>query len=170
MEQKKRDRKVLKRKVKSKEKIALRRKAIKKKHKEDRDEAYLQRQFRLKSAPFRNTPEIMRQEQEDAESVAARHQPVANKALFHQRQVTDQQAANDKMIIERLKHNQKILEALEEAIKLEDDERKAVQEQLESEGHHTLREKMDALTAKAEETLDIDNSELHEALAEKAEK
>jgi len=161
---KQRERKERKRKAQREERVKRRRTAIREKHKEEKEQARLEDKFRLRVAPIRNTPQT--QIQQEAAAID-RHQPKASvplSAMFHQKQITDQQLSNDKLILERLKHNQEILKAIEQAMEQEEAERKVLQDQLDAEGHNTLKEKMNAISVRAEEALGVDNSELHEAL------
>lgn len=59
------------------------------------------------------------------------------------------EAARSKAISEKLEQNLKILEALEVEYEAEQAARAEMNEKLESEGHKTMREKMDALHKKA---------------------
>jgi len=65
--------------------------------------------------------------------------------------------ARSQAITEKLKKNMEILEALEQEYEMEQASREKANQELESEGHLTIKEKMDALHKKA---LDTQGSEV----------
>jgi len=69
---------------------------------------------------------------------------ISDPALLAQRE-----AAHAKAVSDKLKQNLQILEALEQEYEAEQATRAAMNDKLESEGHKTMREKMDALHQKA---------------------
>ncbi len=144
---KQKDKKERKRKERTKQQILSRRQKMREEARKEREDDKLKRKYEIKVAPIRNTPESVRQEKEKRQQP---HNIVSKQPTFFQKGVSDRQIATDSRIKERLEHNMKILEALEEAMKAEDKSRKELQEHLASEGHTTMREKVDAVGAKAE--------------------
>ena len=143
-------RKERKRKEQSKNRVQRRREAHRSELRQQREEDRLKRKFAIKQAPIRNTPESRFIEEEDKQKPAP-NATISKQPTFFQNQVSDRQLATEQSIKERLKHNMEILEALESAMQMEEDARNELQTKLEDEGHETLREKMDAIGAGAEE-------------------
>ena len=90
---------------------------------QERRSTSIERKFRDKVAPIVNDPE--------------------KKALLDE--------ADKKKVSERLQHNMEILKALEEEYERDATKKKELNERLESEGHITLKDKVNALEASARE-------------------
>lgn len=91
---------------------------------QERRSTTIERKFRDRVAPIVNDPE--------------------KKALLDE--------ADKKKVSERLQHNMEILKALEEEYERDATKKKELNERLESEGHITLKDKVNALEASARET------------------
>jgi hypothetical protein len=61
--------------------------------------------------------------------------------------------------LKKLENNARILKALEEEYERDNERKKAINEQLEAEGHHTLKEKVEALEQKAMSSMDETEAE-----------
>lgn len=87
-------------------------------------------------------------EKETNESVYGKTQPIVNKDSLS---CSIEEEAKDlpEDVKEKIQHNMKILEALEEEYDKEVNQRKKINDKLEKEGHTTMKEKMDALHQKA---------------------
>lgn len=87
-------------------------------------------------------------EKETNESVYGKQQPILNKdlSLSVSEEETNEMPED---VREKINHNMKILEALEEEYDKEVNQRKKINDKLEKEGHTTMKEKMDALHKKA---------------------
>ncbi len=144
---KQKEKKARKHKERAKQNVLARREKAREETRQQREDDRLKRKYEIKVAPIRNTPELKRQE---AEKTRRPQNIVSKQPTFFQKGVDDRQIATDSRIRERLEHNMQILEALEAAMQAEDENRKQLQEQLEGEGHDTMREKLDAIGEKAE--------------------
>ena len=89
--------------------------------------------------------EEKRKEQEAHDIVHGRPQPI----LKDPAAIAQREAAQARIVSEKLKKNLEILEALEREYDAEQATRAEMNTKLESEGHTTMREKMDALHKKA---------------------
>jgi hypothetical protein len=109
------------RELKGKARAAARRHKFQVVSREERRKASLNRKFRDKIAPIVNDSEKKKAAEE----------------------------AENKRVLERLQRNAEILKALEEEYERDLAQKKAINDSLEAEGHHTLKEKFGALEAKA---------------------
>jgi hypothetical protein len=80
--------------------------------------------------------------------------PVVNNPEARQR--LDEAA--DRRSLRKLERNAEILKALEDEYLKEKESKRVINEQLESEGHHTLKDKIGALEEKARSSLDSDGT------------
>lgn len=117
------ERKKKAREAKGKARVAARRHKMQETLKADRRSASLDRKFRDKIPPIVNDPE--------------------KKAAMAE--------ADKKRIEERLQRNMEILKALEEEYERDMAQKKEINDRLEAEGHHTLKDKMNALESAARE-------------------
>ena len=92
------------------------------------------------------------------------HDVVHGKLLPHINNPGQREADKAKIVAEKLKRNLEILQALEDEYEEEQSKRVQINVQLESEGHITMKEKMDALHKKA-----LEMSNKAEVIAENAE-
>ena len=109
------------RELTGKARAAARRHKFQQLSRDERRKASLDRKFREKVNPIVKDPEKKRAAEE----------------------------AEKKRVLERLQRNAEILKALEDEYERDMAQKRAINEGLESEGHHTLKEKLGALEAKA---------------------
>lgn len=128
------ERKKKAREAKGKARVAARRHKIQEAIRGERRSSALDRKFREKIAPIVNDP--------------------GKKAAIAE--------ADKKRIEERLQRNMEILKALEEEYERDMAAKKEINERLESEGHHTLKDKMNALEAAARVSDGESSSKIHE--------
>jgi hypothetical protein len=120
MSKKLQDKKKKQREERAKERVLARRAAIQKHRKEETRRQLFEKKFSQKVLPILNDPE----------QVAAREERIKNRVL------------------EKLKHNEEILQALEDQYNEEQKVRSEINAELESEGHTKFKDKMDALEKK----------------------
>lgn len=99
--------------------------------KHERKNAELDRRFREKIKPIVNDPEAKKKLEE----------------------------AENRKIIEKLERNAQILKALEDEYTRDKEQKQALNEHLEAEGHHTLKEKISAMEEKARASMDQNEAE-----------
>lgn len=120
----------------------------KEKKKKDRERRVEEKIFVRREAlrKERKTLELQRRQEEEAQDlVHGKPKPIVNDYS----RVEEVKAKKEKTALEQLEKNLKILEALEEEYDRESKMRENINEALESEGHLTMAEKMDALHKKA---------------------
>ena len=127
MKKKQRERKQKKREAEAKQRVLNRRKKIREIKKSADEAAHTEQHFRVKQAPHRNDIVI------DPEKLSA------------------DDPRKVEYIKQRLEHNMKILEALEEEMRREEETRKTMNESMEEKGALTLRDKLDMAGAKTED-------------------
>jgi hypothetical protein len=125
------ERKKKAREQKAKARVASRRHKLDVARREESRGARLERKFREKTKPIVNNPEAKRRIEEAEESSR----------------------------LKKLENNARILKALEEEYEKERNEKRAINERLESEGHHTLQDKIGALENKARNSMSDIESE-----------
>lgn len=125
---KQQERKKKAREQKGRARAASRRHKLQEMRREERHKSLLDRRFRDKQRPIVKDPEKKRLMEE----------------------------AEKSKVLERLQRNAEILKALEEEYERDAAQKKAVNDSLESEGHHTLQEKFKALEEKARASADDD--------------
>lgn len=122
---KQKERKEKERKEKAKKRILARRKKIRDQYGQDKKAARLDRKFRTKQKPFIKD-EIKRETMEKI---------------------------NNEKVLSKLEKNAELLKFLESEYERELNNKKIINEKLESEGHVTLEEKMSALEKKIKENM-----------------
>lgn len=122
---KQQERKKKAREQKGRARAASRRHKLQEMRREERRSALLDKRFREKPRPIINDPE--------------------KKAA--------QEQAEKERVMERLRQNAEILKALEAEYERDQESRKAINDNLEAEGHNTLQEKFNALESKARESV-----------------
>jgi len=128
------ERKKKAREAKGKARVAARRHKMQEAIRGERRSSALDRKFREKIAPIVNDP--------------------GKKAAIAE--------ADKKRIQERLQRNMEILKALEEEYERDMAAKKDINDRLESEGYHTLKDKMNALEAAARASDGESSSKVHE--------
>jgi hypothetical protein len=121
MDTKRQQKKKKAREQKGRARAAARRHKLQQVTREERRRASLDRRFRDKSAPIVNDPE----------------------------KKAEMEAAEKRRVLDRLQRNAEILKALEEEYEREEAQKKSINDGLEAEGHHTLKDKIGAIEAKA---------------------
>ena len=109
------------REQKGRARAAARRHKLQESRREERRKSALDHRFRERQRPIINDPEKKRIAEE----------------------------AEKSKVLERLQRNHEILKALEEEYESDTAQKKAINESLEAEGHHTLQEKVRAMEEKA---------------------
>lgn len=122
---KQKERKQKQREEKAKSRVFSRRKAMRKISSEEKQASRLERKFRTKQKPFVK-------DQLKRESI---------------------EKINNEKILSKLEKNAEILRALESEYEKELENKKLINEKLESEGHVTLEEKMSALEKKVKDNM-----------------
>jgi hypothetical protein len=122
---KKQEKKKKKRQDIAKKRVLSRRAALRKQSSDDKKAARLDRKFRQKIDPIIKDPE--------------------KKKIMEE--------IKNQRILSKLEKNAEILKQLEEAYIQETEQKKKINDQLEMEGHKTLKEKLSALEEKAKETM-----------------
>lgn len=122
------ERKKKEKELKARARVQARRHKMEAMKKQQTREARLQRKFREKISPIVKDPEAK----------------------------TRLEEAENKRTLRKLENNAQILKALEEEYVREKEQKKALNESLESEGHITLKEKLGALEAGARNQIDDD--------------
>jgi hypothetical protein len=89
--------------------------------------------------------EQQKQEKELNEMIYGKKKPILNSPEA----AIERDEAQSKIVVEKLKRNLEILEALEKEYDAEQENREKLNQELELEGHLTIKEKMDALHQKA---------------------
>jgi hypothetical protein len=89
---------------------------------------------------------LARREDIRAEAKKMKAQEIAIKKATKSIPIKGSLADRDAEIQEKLRHNYAILEALDAEYNREQEQKKKLNEQLEAEGHFTLKEKMDAMS------------------------
>jgi hypothetical protein len=125
------ERKKKAREQKGRARVAARRHKMDEAKRSDRRLAATDRRFREKITPIVNDPE----------KKAAREE------------------ADKRRIEDRLQRNMEILKALEEEYERDMAQKKEINERLEAEGHHTLKDKINALEGKAKASMDSEESQ-----------
>lgn len=128
---KQQERKKKAREQKAKARVSARRHKLDLARREDRRSATLNKKFREKIAPIVKNPEAKKRMEE----------------------------AENRRTIQKLERNAEILRALEEEYVREKEQKKALNESLEAEGHLTLEEKMGALEGKARVSMEGEEKE-----------
>ena len=122
-------------------------KKLKEKKKQDRKKKVEQKVFVRREALRKERKALtlqQRQEEEAQKLVNGRIKPIVNNySEFEDREL------KDKLVVEQLERNLKLLEALEQDYDREQNARQNINDTLESEGHLTMAEKMEALHQKA---------------------
>ena len=120
----------------------------KEKKKRDREKRVEEKIFKRREAlrKERKTFELQRRQEEEAQNlVHGKIKPIVNDYS----KLEEVKSNKEKIALDQLEKNLKILEALEEEYDRESKMRENINETLESEGHLTMAEKMDALHKKA---------------------
>lgn len=128
---KQKERKKKARELKGEARVAARRHKMSLIKKEERRSVVLNAKFREKINPIVKNPEAKKR-MEEVES---------------------------KKALQRLEKNAQILKALEEEYLNDKERKRQLNDHLESEGHHTLKEKLDALEGKARDSMDEGQAE-----------
>ena len=128
---KQQERKKKAREQKAKARVDARRHKLDLVRREDRRSATLSKKFREKIAPIVKSPEAKKRIEE----------------------------AENRRTIQKLERNAEILKALEEEYVREKEQKKAINDSLEAEGHLTLEEKMGALENRARASMEGDEKE-----------
>ena len=89
----------------------------------------------------------------------ARVEASRHKAMTLKKDERRQAKLNNKKSRDKLERNMQILKALEEEYEKDKDAKKALNDQLESEGHVTLQDKLNALEKKARESMTGEETE-----------
>lgn len=132
-------------------------KKLKEKKKQDRKKKVEQKVFGRREALRKERKALtlqQRQEEEAQKLVHGRIKPIVN----NYSELQDKES-KDKLVVEQLEKNLKLLEALEQDYDREQAARQNVNDVLESEGHLTMAEKMEALHQKALELAQQKSSE-----------
>ena len=119
------------REQKGRARVAARRHKMDEAKRADRRLAAADRRFREKATPIVNDPE--------------------KKAAMEE--------ADKRRIEDRLQRNMEILKALEEEYERDLAQKKEINDRLEAEGHHTLKDKINALEGKAKASMDSEESQ-----------
>lgn len=127
---KQQERKKKAREEKAKSRVEARRHKLDLVRREEKKGAKLNDHFRDKIRPIVNNPEAKKKLEE----------------------------AEERRSIRKLERNAQILKALEDEYVKEKEYKKAINEQLESEGHHTLKDKINALESKAKASMSQEES------------
>ena len=125
MHKKQQERKKKKREEIAKKRVLARRKLLRTQSSENKKSSKLDRKFREKIMPIIKDPE-------------------KKKALEEKR---------NEQILSKLEKNAEILKALEDEYLSEMNQKKAINERLEAEGHHTLKDKLNALDKKVQDSM-----------------
>lgn len=104
--------------------------------------------------------------QTSKENKIAKAERVGRERLTPYVKPVEQDPQKDKQIMEQLKRNAEILKALEEEYNKTQESRKALHDDLEEEGHVTLKEKLNALEEKKNEELNINEEYKYNELIE----
>jgi hypothetical protein len=138
------ERKERKKKLKAKKRVVRRREALQKEKKKAKESERMAKKYEIRQSPFRKDLEV---NNETLKTSDKKVEP----SMTEQTEVDDPRKVE--WIREKLEHNMKILEALEEEIKKEEKERKGLHDDLKDKGANTLREKMDLLGNEAQKKL-----------------
>jgi len=140
------EKKEKKRKEKAKERVLRRREKLREEAKKLRQVEKEQEHFRVKQSPYRKHREELSPVSDELKG--------ASEELSSEPKVTAQTQVDDPRKVawvkQKLEHNMKILEAIEEEMEKEEQERQEVHKSLEEKGAKSFRDKMDLMGTEAE--------------------